>query len=63
VVEQSFGLGMAIPQPEGLPTLAISIAAHLPAVTDTDTAQWSQIIRQEIAQALALQKGVPTEKL
>lgn len=62
VVEQSFGLGMAIPQAEGPPTLAISIAAHLPAVTDTDTAQWSQIIRQEIAQALAVQKGVPTEK-
>lgn len=57
VMEQSFGLGIAVPQTQGPPTLAISIAAHLPSVTETDITQWSQIIGQEIDQALALQKG------
>lgn len=59
VVEQSFGLGVAIPEPGGTPTLAISIAAHLPSVTEADVAAWGLVIQDEIQRALAARSGAP----
>ena len=53
VVEESFGLGMAIPEPDGLPSLAVSIAAHVSLVSDTQVRKWKRILAEEIAAAVA----------
>lgn len=53
VVEESFGLGMAIPEPGGTPALALSIAAHVSLVTDAHVRQWKRAIAEEIETALA----------
>ncbi len=53
VVEESFGLGMAIPEPDGTPALALSIAAHVSLVTDANIRQWKRAIAEEIETALA----------
>jgi DNA-binding IclR family transcriptional regulator len=60
VMDQTFGIGVVIPDATATPSLAISIAAHLPTVTDSNISQWTQIIREEIAAALGRQKGART---
>lgn len=55
VMPYSFGMGMSIPQASGQPLLAISIAAHLSSVSETEVVQWRRVLREEIAQALTRQ--------
>lgn len=53
VLEQAFGMGMVVPDRKAAPSLAISIAALLSSVKEPDIKQWAQIIREEIANAVA----------
>ncbi len=53
VVEESFGLGMAIPEPGGTPALALSIAAHVSLVSDAQVRKWKRAIAEEIEAALS----------
>lgn len=48
VVDDGFGMGMAIPQQGGASHLAISIAAHASLVTESSIAAWKTIIAEEI---------------
>jgi DNA-binding IclR family transcriptional regulator len=60
VMDQTFGIGVLIPDATATPSLAISIAAHLPTVTDSNIGQWTQVIKEEIENAAHLQKGALT---
>lgn len=53
VVEESFGLGAIVPDPHGVPSLAVSIAAHVSLVSEAHIARWKRVIREEIQAALA----------
>jgi DNA-binding IclR family transcriptional regulator len=48
-----FGMGMAIParDPTAVPSLALSIAAHVSLVTDEKVAAWKRILKEEIRAA------------
>jgi hypothetical protein len=46
------GIGMAIPKPGGVPTLALSIAALALQTGEEVVEGWKQIIRQEIEAVL-----------
>jgi len=48
VVDDGFGMGMAVPQPGGASHLAISIAAHASLVTESSIAAWKKIIAEEV---------------
>jgi DNA-binding IclR family transcriptional regulator len=48
VLEQSFGLARVIPDRRYVPKLAISIAAFLSSVTQSDVKDWVRIIQEEI---------------
>lgn len=52
VVKDVIGIGMAIPKPGGVPTLALSIAALAPQTGEETIEGWKQIIRQEIEAVL-----------
>lgn len=54
VVRDAIGIGMAIPAPEGSPTLALSIAALASQADDSVVSRWKQIIRSEIEAVLAI---------
>jgi DNA-binding IclR family transcriptional regulator len=48
VIRDVLGIGMAIPKPDGTPSLALSIAALASQTSDDLVPVWKQIIRQEI---------------
>jgi DNA-binding IclR family transcriptional regulator len=48
VVKDVLGIGMAIPKTDGIPSLALSIAALASQTNDETVAIWKQIIKQEI---------------
>jgi DNA-binding IclR family transcriptional regulator len=53
VMYEVFGMGMAIPEADKVPSLAISIAAHISVVTPAKIKSWKQIIKEEINAAVA----------
>lgn len=52
VVKDVLGIGVAIPKPGGIPSLALSIAALASQTNDEIVESWKQIIKQEIEAAL-----------
>jgi DNA-binding IclR family transcriptional regulator len=54
VVRDVLGIGMAIPKSDGIPSLALSIAALASQTNDKTIATWKQIIKQEIDAVAAL---------
>ncbi|MBI2771314.1 MAG: helix-turn-helix domain-containing protein [Burkholderiales bacterium] len=48
VVDDGFGMGMAVPDAGGQPHLAISIAAHATLVTESAISNWKKVIAEEI---------------
>jgi DNA-binding IclR family transcriptional regulator len=57
VVKDVIGIGMAIPNPEGAPYLALSIAALASQTDERAVESWKQIIRQEIEAVLRGDRG------
>lgn len=53
IVRDALGIGMAIPKPGGIPSLALSIAALASQTDDKVIPVWQNIIRQEIEAVLA----------
>jgi len=53
VVENVIGIGMAIPEPGGVPYLALSVAAVIPPEGSRAVEGWKQVIRQEMDAVLA----------
>ena len=53
VVPDGFGLGLAIPDADGPPRLAISIAAHATTVTESAITGWKKVMTDEVQRALA----------
>lgn len=51
VVEEVFGLGVAIPDPEAAPSLAVSVAVHISLATDANVANWARIMQEEVRAA------------
>jgi len=52
VVEDGFGMGMAVPNGDTTPYLAVSVAAHAAVVTESTLETWRRVIREEIQAAL-----------
>lgn len=52
VAEHGFGLGLAVPNDEHPPHLALTIAAHASSVTESAVAQWKKILKEELARGL-----------
>lgn len=57
VVNDGFGMGRAIPDPDGGAHLAVSIAAHASLVTESHIARWKKAIAEEIEVALIPNAG------
>lgn len=53
VAEESFGMGMVIPEGDGPPRLALSIAAHNSVVTESGIARWKRDMLEEASRARA----------
>jgi DNA-binding IclR family transcriptional regulator len=56
VVPDGFGLGLAVPDDNGPPHLAISIAAHAALVTESAITAWKKVMAEEVQAALAMQR-------
>ena len=53
VVEESFGIGLIIPDAHATPSLAVSIAAHMSVVSEANIAKWKRILAEEVQAAVA----------
>ena len=52
VAEHGFGLGIVVPAEGHPPHLALAIAAHSSAVTESAISDWKRILREELAGGL-----------
>ncbi|MDQ8035218.1 MAG: helix-turn-helix domain-containing protein [Bordetella sp.] len=52
VAEHGFGLGLVVPAEGHPPHLALAIAAHASAVTESAISDWKRILREELARGL-----------
>lgn len=48
VADDGFGMGLAIPTDEGVPRLAVSIAAHASMVTESSITAWQRVLWDEV---------------
>ena len=53
VVEESFGIGLIIPDANTTPSLAVSIAAHMSVVAEANIAKRKRILAKEVQAAVA----------
>ena len=53
VVEESFGMGLIVPDAHATPSLAVSIAAHMSVVSEANIAKWKRILAEEVQAAVA----------
>jgi DNA-binding IclR family transcriptional regulator len=48
VVDDGFGMGIAVPDPGSVPHLALSLAAHASVVTESVIGDWKRVLQEEL---------------